>query len=234
LNESREKFLKKIYSEIISGLSIYTLDGEAVYIQHLSPIDNLEIEYYYNYYYEKLINKGIFSREDRLAKMISDGLWTNEKEKEIEYIKDVIRDLNTNRKRVYTRADFESFDSQIKEQENKLLILLNEKYVLLGSCAEDRAERRMSFLTLQKSLFRDKNLEYSWLKKEDLNELDDEESEKYFKLYSKFDKDFTLSNVKCVALCNFFQNSYHLANSTYEFYGIPMINLTDYQTALIN
>src|SRR5437660_39915 len=109
MDETQERLLRKTYGEILNGYSILRYKNKNVYIKHLTPLDQLNIDYLYANYFKLAINKGYNSRQDRIEQLKKDGIWSEEEnEKVIEALKESIKSLYLAKRKTFRQSDFDN------------------------------------------------------------------------------------------------------------------------------
>lgn len=201
--------IKLIYAEIIRGFS-YNYENE-IYVKHLTELEKIEIIEKRQEIYKKTIKKGVKTDKQAIDYLISENLWSEEKETEIAQFELTIDDntkqanlmISPNQKKVI-------LDLVAKDQE-KLNIIRQERANLVGLTAEKYSEDKYINFYLYYSFFKDKDLKKSYFTEEDFNNLEEEEILKYFDIYGSCMKNFTDKNFKKIAVSPFFLNSISFA-----------------------
>ncbi len=81
IQENRFRFF---FNQIVKGYSAAKLDKKNIYIKHLTPIEQGEIDGEYLYFYNKGASRGLQTEETKLSLIKKQNLWTDEKDKDIE------------------------------------------------------------------------------------------------------------------------------------------------------
>lgn len=233
LSDKNKIQLRKSLGEIIAGFSLYTLDGNTVYLKHRSLIDDLETDFLYQKYFDKSVNDGFFTDEQHLEFLIKNGLWTNHKEKQIDKSQKTISELYENKRKVYRFDDIKLYQDQIEEEEKLLISLINERAGLCVDTAESSAQRLTDLHLLQKSIFKDPELKNLLYSEKEFDDLTIESTDKIFSLFKFFQNDFDEKNLKALSIQPFFTNLFYLSESIKDFFGVAISKLTHFQSKLI-
>jgi hypothetical protein len=231
-DEVQNRLLRQIYGEIVVGYSICEYIKKNIFIKHFSTIDQLEQDYLFSKDFAEAVKKGYPTEEDRINQLKTDGIWSDENEKIIESVKISIKSLYTAKRKAFRQADFDSINSQIKEQEKILLDKIQQRINLIGSTAEKFTQKRVDAYLICNSLFKDKELAKKLFTSYEFDNLEQEESEHIYNIYYNSVQSLSENNIKKIALATFFQNVFQLAESIHQFFSKPLASLTCYQVQL--
>lgn len=221
---------RKIFDEIVGGYSKFHWEDKLFKLKHFDNSDLAELEFQEEIFSETAKKAGLPTEEEKIDQLKKDDLWDTKKFNEIKMLESFIKDLTDNKKNLLLDAQIASVNSQIKESEDKLKILLNEKYNLLGETVEKFVKRKVNEFYIYHSLFANgerffNDESWGYLSDQNLNEL--------IELYNITIERVTGNSLKRLAASSFFQGFYHLSKeSIYEFFGIPIVKLTIYQSDL--
>lgn len=227
--------LKSVYHDVLNGYSFYTDKKISFYIKHFGLKDlnliqkkRLETE-------NKAKQSGLLEEEIQLKNLIEKDNWSLEKENQIIKYETFIKDLKYTKSRLLKSKDIENINNQIKENQNKLSLILKEKQELLGTTLEAYVSKKINEYYVYVSLYKDENLKNRLLSKEEFEDL---EYEELYELYGKYNIGLSLineKNLKKIALSSFFLNSFYLSDDDpYIFFGKPIIDLTFVQVELFS
>lgn len=226
---------KLIYHDILNGYSFYSDNKDSFYIKHfclkdLNLINKRKIDI------ENRAKKlGLLDEKAQLKNLIDKDSWSQEKEDELEKLKDFIKNLKYTKSKLIISRDIENMNIQIKENESKLNDILKERESLLGTTLESYSTKKINEYYVYVSLYKDESLKEKLLTSEQFEEL---EYEELYELYSKYNLGLSKineKNLKKISLSGFFLNSFYLCNDDpYIFFGKPVIDLTFVQTELFS
>ena len=227
-------YLKLTYSEILRGYSSFFYNKRLTYIKHLNQLDISLIDIKRQEYIEYFKSKSVPTSSEKLEKIISNGSWTQEKDKEIDEIKSFILNLQHTKKKHTIKKDKDLVDKEIEKYNERFIKLIIEKDKLMGKTADTRANRKIGEYYLFISLYKSPDLETKLFDEEEFDFLDEIELNKLQKLYNEKTCHLDLDNLKRIALMPYFFNLYVLAgDNLINLFGKPLINLTTYQIELI-
>lgn len=222
--------LKLIFSEILQGSSQFLHGDNIRYIKHLNNLDISSIDIFRENRYQYALSNGVSKYEDKLNTIISEKLWSKEKEREIEEMQNFLINLRHSKSKYTLDRDKQSIDKEIKMYEEKSFDLILERGKLIGKTAEQYAERKVNEYYLFLSIFKDAALTQRLFTQEDFDELDEYMLIDLLMAYNKRMALFNHLMFKKISLSPIFSNLFHLSdNDPYKFYGKPIIQLTFYQ-----
>ena len=226
---------RKIFAEICEGFSKTFYNGEIIYIKHLSHLDYVYFEDIQKQYEEDAKNKKLPNEAQKIDFLIKNNLWTKKKESEIEQLKDFISRLNDTKKKQILPSAIREYEIQIKQEQDKLNNIINEKYSLMGMTIESYAQRMVNDYYIINNIFKNKECTQLYFDKSSFEELNDEEVSEIIEIYNKSSNLFEEENLKQLALQDFYQSYYYLCNDNLkDFFGKPIVNLTFNQVKLGN
>lgn len=230
----RDNNLKLIYSEILQGYSPCIWHKKNCYIKHLSSLDSSIVDIKRQEYLESFISKGGITYNEKLEELIKRGLWSQEKDDRIKAIRDFIVDLRKSKQKYTLKKDIKLVDSEIEKYENELFDLIYQKEKLIGKTAESYADRKSNEYYVYVSFYLDNELKNRLFSQDEFDELDEEELKNIIFIYNKKMEIFSDNNLKKISLSAFFMNMLILVENNYfNIFGKPMVQLTFYQSELI-
>jgi hypothetical protein len=222
-----------LYSEILHGYSLFTLNNTPYYIKHLTYLDSADVDIYRNKCLELALRKGLPAYKDRLEKIISDKSWSESQEKKILEIRDYIASLKNTRQKYILTKDKKLVDVEIKSYTDQICDLVVSKEKLIGKTAEQFANRKINEYYLYISSYKDKELKTKKFTEEEFDELDQEILDELYIEYNKKIALFDDGVLKRIALMPIFLNLLILSdNNPFTFFGKSLINLSFNQIEL--
>jgi len=227
--------LKSLYSEIVRGYSISSLDflNKDIYVKHFSTLDSAFIDLYYQEIYDDAISKKIPTRLERENYIIREKFWTEEKERKIAEFKYFIQGLNKTKEKLFRENDLNQIKKQIKETEQKIYNLELEKEQYIGLTAEDFAAKKTNEFFIFKSFFNNSSFTEPLFSEEIFDDLETSELNELLKIYSTKISPINNLNLQRIALSPFFLNVFYLCqDNLFDLWGKPILHLTFYQSEL--
>lgn len=229
----RQVELIDLFSDICNGYSIVTINNICVYLKHQDIPLLSSVNARYSKAFNKAKNDGLLTTEQKLKELISNGLWSEEYEKEIKQKEMFLDSLKKSKAKQLLLSQKHIIEKQIEIETKSLNKLLYTKHDLIGSTADTIANKTRNKYLIIKSLFLDKP--YSQYLFDDVEFIDDDLFEEAQSIFIESYNQFNERNVKCLALSEDF-NLYFLAcqESIYDFYGKACTQLTILQTQLFH
>ena len=92
---------RRIFRDVVRGYTTTLLDEEFVYIKHLTPHDQVELEEIEEKYYQNAQRRGVPTEAEMLAYLKEEGQWTDADEKVITEKTLYLENLKTTLKNLY-------------------------------------------------------------------------------------------------------------------------------------
>lgn len=226
--------LRRTYADICRGYSETSWRGKPVYVAHLSIFDQTEVDVLYDEALEEASCKGIKTEEERLKDLEKRGVWTRENESLLNGQKVYVEGMEKTKSKLALKYQIEDMDRQITQGKKELDEMLNKRARAIGLTAERVAEERTQYEYVRILFCKDRTLKERLFTQEEMNELDTDESRELLFLYIDTISRFSIENIKLIAIQPFFLNPLGLVSEQLcEFFGVPMVDLTLYQTNLL-
>ena len=232
-----QQLAKKLYKDIINSCSIFYDKKQRVYFKHLTEIELGEVQEFYLKTFGESKNKGLLDEKEKIKILSEQSTWSKEKEKEIESLKDKISLDKTTLEKLIIRSQIKEVRLKIKENEDKLSEILKERSELLGLTAENFSLKKSNEFLLYASLYKDNELKHRLFEEdfESFFDIEDKELLIYINMYKEFNDLFKQENLKKIAVCSFFMNSFFICDDDpLIFFGKPVVNLTQNQIELFS
>ena len=225
---------RKVFRDIVQGSSEVKLEGDTIYIKHLSSLDQVDIDDICASYLEKAVSRGIPLQKDLLADLKKDGTWTDQDDSNIKRQESFIQQLLRGKSQLVLKSQLDNQNKLIDQANEELDKMKLRKGELLGINAEDYAEKRSNDYYIIKSFFRDKEcLSPMFPNEEAYNELYAEDVIKYVTIYNETFKAFDELNIQKMILEDFYYIYFPFSDDTVGFFGRPVVELTYNQLKLI-
>ena len=225
---------RKIFRDIVQGYSEVLVRGQKYYVKHLTSIDQVAIDEIRSSYLDKAIERGIPPRSEVLADLDKEGLWTEENEAEIKRLELFIEQAQKNKTELVLKSQIDNQNKSIQETRKKIDDLLFKRKELLGSNAEDYADKRSNDYYIIKSFFSDKELSIKVFPEEkDYNDLYIDEISDFVSVYNNTFQMFEELKIQEMILQDFYYIYFPFSDDTVGFFGNPVCHLTYNQLKLI-
>jgi hypothetical protein len=225
--------IKNIYLEIIRG---YSYDFEKdIYVKHFTDLERIQIIEKRNEIIEKIKIKGLRTEKEALKYIISENIWSHEKEKEIAELELKIEDNTRMANNMVVAAQKNTILKLVEKDKEELFKKRNERENLLGLTVEKYADNKYINYYLYFSFFKDSGLKQRYFSESDFVDLEDNEISDYFQIYSRTLDKFNESNFKKIAVTPFFVNIAAMAyEDTRLFLDKSVLDYTNYQLEIFN
>ena len=144
---------RKNFRDIVRGYSSVTLGAEDVYIKHLTPHDQVEIEEIEDSYYQAALKRGVPTERDMLLLLEEEGDWTSEDEKAIAQSQIFLDSLLSAKSKLVLPSHMARQESLISKARGKLEKKQLERVELIGNTCEKYAKDRTNDFYIIKSFF---------------------------------------------------------------------------------
>lgn len=224
---------RKIFKEIAQGFSSYFVGEERRYIKHQSFYDLVDFDDVYAMHMERAKKKGLPSESEIFEDLKKDGMWTEKDDAEIEKQSFYVESLIKNKKNIYLKSALDQVNKQIVEAEEKLSSLKSKKEALVSNSADKYALNRANDFYIVNSFYKDKELREKLYTEKEFEYASTAEVSKLVKTYNEFHQTFSETNIKNLAIQDFYKSYYSFIDNLSDFFGKPVVDLTNYQLNLI-
>jgi len=224
---------RKIFRDVVRGYSSAIIEEDFVYIKHLTPHDQVELEEIEEKYYQSALRRGVPTEEDMLLFLEQEGQWTEKDEKIIEDKTLFIESLKTAKNKMIIKHEIDK-QSDLIDKETKEL---NEKQIqrmsLLGNTCEKYAKDRLNDFYMIKSFYKDKECLNPLFEESKFDEMENQDIAKIVLRYNDIFSSFSEESIQYTILEDFYSPYLSFAEDSMQFYGKPFCELTYNQIRLI-
>lgn len=223
---------RKIFKEIAQGFSSYFVGEKRRYIKHQSFYDLVDFDDVYAMHMERAKKKGLPSESEIFEDLKKDGMWTEKDDAEIEKQSFYVESLVKNKKNIYLKSALDQVNKQIVEAEEKLSSLKSKKEALVSNSADKYALNRANDFYIVNSFYKDKELGEKLYTEKEFEYASTAEVSKLVQTYNEFHQTFSETNIKNLAIQDFYKSYYSFIDNLSDFFGKPVVDLTNYQLNL--
>lgn len=219
-------------TDILQGFSVTTCSFGLLYFKHLSQPEQRELLTHKSVILQEAKELGLPSQEESLSEVVANGLWGKEQDDIIQTLKEDIESLNKVSKRLILPSKKREIDSELSEKNNKLQILESDKKELLGLTRERFVEQKLQKMTMERSMFYDKEFTKSVF-----SDLYVNEHQKELELYeaqANFLMRFSDQTISTAVLSDYFSAYLPFCEDVIGVFGKPLAELNLYQVKLIS
>ena len=210
-----------------------TYQGSPIYIRHLTHREHLDYDRLKVAFEEDAKAKGAKTEEERLASLKAQGLWSDDKDSQIERQKLFITQLEDGRKVISLPSVMQSQENQIKTEKAKLVTMENERVQLIGTTSESHAQHILDDHYIIHNLFRDQSMTSPVFTDDTFEDLVD--MSPIYTAYGKATEPCLDPQLRKMAVQAFFTDYFNLCgDSISDFFGRPICDMTYYQVRLGN
>ena len=233
MNKRSDTKYKIALGEILRGYSVIsTKQFKGIHVKHFSLLESIEIEEKYEENFQKAVEKGLPTIEERVKTNIEQEWWTDKKEKEFTKIPIEIGELRAAKSKFFLKRDIEKLANDIKQKEIRLLELETERNELIGYTAETFAGKKTNEFFIYFALRKGDN-KTPFFTYEEYDELEESILNDLVKAYNQHTLKFSQEEMKKIAICNSHMHMIYLCGEDlYSFYGKGVTELTLRQTDL--
>jgi len=224
---------RKIFRDVVRGYSTAILDDSFVYIKHLTPHDQVELEEIEENYHNIALRKGVPTEEEMLAFLIEEGQWSKRDDKFIENKEFFIESLRTAKSKMVLKREIDRQSELIEKESYELAQKQAQKMSLLGNTCEKYAKDRLNDFYMIKSFYKDSDLTEKLFSEDEFDTLEHNDIKKVVVKYNEIFEVFTEESIQYTILEDFYSAYLSFAEDSMQFYGKPFCELTYNQVRLI-
>lgn len=231
-----EKILRKVFSDIIKGFSLGSVNDRAFLVKHFGSEEQSFIEDHYSSIYKKARNNGLPTNEESLNLLMEEDLWTKKEESELYESKGYLDNLHETKKNLIIPSQIERINEDIKEAEEKYGALEVKKQSLLSETCESYAQKKNNDYSIYVCLRRKDDINKKLLSWDEFSELPKAALSEMFEAYAGTVEHLSIKNIKYLAISQTFTSYYNLlgGKNLFRFFDKPVYELTFYQLNLLN
>ena len=218
-----------LFSEIIQCSSRFkhSVLGE-VYLKHFSYYEAGDIETKYFEYLDEAKANSLPTYKQQEEYIIKEGLWNESDETDILLQEQFLDSIKLNYSKEYLNSRRIQMKSSIEDAETKLRALRLRKESYMSKTAESFANQKTLNYKVSNSFFKDKKLT------ENISEnCEGGEYDEFITLFYKAQDRLGHESLKRLSISSVFTNLFYLVeDNIYQFYGKPIIDLSNYQVDL--
>ncbi len=223
--------LKKLFLDICRGYSFCPeID---FYVKHLSLEGEMECELAKEEATARARQNGLRDKEALVKEAISSGTWTEANENSLKIFARDYKRLNMSRFTPISEKQLVALRAELKLIEEEWIKLYNKKNNLLDESAEGVGERAFHDRMLLISLYKDRELKELAFDEESFDYMDDYSFGKISRMVACEMARFSHENMAQLSVESFFQQRFEASPNSYDFFGKPAHDMTDYQISLI-
>lgn len=227
--------LRRVYAEIIRGYSTESWGGAPLYIKHLCHFDQVDIDLYYEEELAHSKDRGIPTEAANLKWLEAQGLWVRKDESALSMQKGYVENLHKTKAKLFIGAQIADMQRQIDEGTLQYFKDLQRKINLIGMTCEKAAERKLQFYYVHLSCYLDRDLTQRAFSREQLNQLDEDDSNSIMDMYIRSSNRFDTAALRKIAVSPYFTNYFYICGDAIaSFFNRPIAELSIHQVNLLS
>lgn len=227
------KEYRLILKEIIDGFSTFYVGEKKRYIKHQCVSDVVDFEEVYDLHYKRAQERGLPTEKEVFSNLEKEGIWSPKDDAEIEKQSFYIESLQKNKKNLYLKSAITQINKQIEEASEDLQKLKIQKENLVSNCCERYALNRANDYYMFSSFFKDTELSCPIYSQEEFEYIEAKKVTELVKTYNMFHAKFSEENIQHLVLQDFYKIYYSFSESSTDFFGQPIVKLSNFQLNLI-
>jgi hypothetical protein len=224
---------RKNFRDIVRGYSSAQFGEREVYIKHLTPHDQVEIEEIEKKYHNDAARRGVPTEEDMLLFLNEEGDWTSEDDESIKKEKAFLENLLTAKVKIVLPSHMAKQDELIKESREKIYKKESERIELLGNTCERYAKERTNDYYIIRSFYKNDSLSKVLFKEKQFDSLDAIELRGIIALYNESFTAISEDSIQYLVLQDFYNAYISFTDDSMQFFGRPFCELTYCQIKLL-
>jgi hypothetical protein len=224
---------RKAFRDVVRGYSSVVYNEEIIYMRHLTPHDQVELEDINELYVAKAKKRGLPTNDEILKFLAEEGDWTDKDEDKIEKSKRFLDSLIDSKKKIVLKSAIDKQNEIINKEKEKLAVLEQQKDNLMGNTCEKYAAQRTNDFYILKSFYKDNKFLQPLYDEKQYDELDSKQIAELIKLYNDTFSSFTEESIQYLILEEFYHPYLNFAEDSMQFYGKPFCVLTYNQVRMI-
>ena len=224
---------RKAFRDIVRGYSAVEYLNKLVYIKHLTPHDQVELEDITALYHSNAEERGLPTEKDMLELLEKEGDWTKDDEKYIERTKDYIENMEQAKRKIVIKSAQDQQQKLIQAETQKLEKKIKQKNDLIGNTCEKYAQQRTHDFYILKSFYSKPSLNKPLYTESEYDNLTQPQVAVLVNTYNNTFKSFSEDSIQHLILEEFYSPYLSFAEDSLQFYGKPFCELTYNQIRMI-
>lgn len=224
---------RRNFVEIIDGCSTAFINHKRVFIQHKKISDVVDYDLVYKNFLDYAVKKGMPEEKDVLNEQIEAGQWDPHDDEVIVEREHFIKNLKATKSEMVLQSVKDTLQSQIEDAEAHISVLKLKREAIISNSAERYATNRANDYYITKSFYKDVEQKKPLYTEEEFEFLDDKILKSMISAYNEFNERFSEESIQHLAIQDFFKTYYTFSETSNDFYGKPVVALTNFQLHLL-
>lgn len=224
---------RKAFRDIVRGFSSVEYQDKIVYIKHLTPHDQVELEDITELYHNRAKSRGLPTEREMLDLLIEQGDWSAKDDLTIEKTQKYIDSMLQAKSKLVLKSAQESQNKLIQREREKLQKKINQKNELIGNTCEKYAQHRTHDFYILKSFYKNIKKETPLFTEKEYDNLTQPQITVLVSIYNEIFNGFSEESVQHLVLEDFYSPYLNFSEDSMQFYGAPFCSLTYNQIRMI-
>jgi len=221
------EFLGEIITEIFDEYTVFDASFGKVYFKHFDQLGSRRIFSRKSTYQKEALSKGMKKEKESINLLIDDGVWTTDKEDEINAIKTQIKGLEDVMHKIQLPSQREEHKKLIDKEKEKLSKLNRDRKFLIGMTAESYAQEKVHRDFFDSITFLDPEFKIKTMEEISYEEKDKEREIVMYQ--NQFFEKFSDENISKAVLSPFYASFLPFSENTLNIFGKPLKDMTSFQ-----
>lgn len=224
---------RRNFVEIIDGCSTAFINHKRVFIQHKRISDVVDYDLVYQNFLDYALKKGMPGEKEILDVQIEAGEWDPKNDEVIAEREHFVKNLITTKNDMVLQSVKDTIQSQIEDAGDLIRALKSQKEAIISNCAERYATNRANDYYIVRSFFKDVDQKIPLYTEEEFEYLEEKKLRDMIDAYNEFNARFSEESIQNLALQDFFKTYYSFSETSNDFFGVPVVRLTNFQLHLL-
>lgn len=226
----QESILRSALSDILKGYSYDKVNK--MYIKHLRLDDYVDYEEKYDEYFNSLKRRGVETEDELMARVISKGLWSEQKDLEMEDLESSMKVAQETSNKLLLLDQKEAQKKFLDKATYKYNLMVLEKESFTAQSCEALTNRKLNEYYVINSLFEDSEFKKPFISEDDKDDVDFDLSKFIVSYNNLIGTRLVDDTIKRIAISTLFRKSWSVSKNAYYYFGKPICNLSFLQTSL--
>jgi hypothetical protein len=235
MSEQQEFETKLLLKKVSDGYSKIAIGPKDAYLKHPTLSEEIELESIYFDFFGRAKSSGAMTKEETLAFLDQQNLWTKDREKKFHQKLAFIESLRKTKSKLIIHQQVEQIDATIAKEELAFFNEAMERNVHLGETCESYAAKKRDSYFARVLLFKDSRLCEKLFSDDEFEDLSDSDLARTNAAVNADRMSLSAQNLKAIVSDNFFYNVFSLVpiDAPWEFFGRKPLELTENQVSIL-
>ena len=224
---------RRLFKDVVYGYSTIEIDGEELFLKHLSVLDQIELENLQAHFLDKAKKRGIPTEKESLERLIEEGIWSEKDDLKIIHAEKHEEALVQTKKNLYLKSEIDIVNKDIGEVKQKIAQLNYDKSIILGPTCEKYADSRVTDHYILSSFYTDKEFKNPKFDSKAVDELTQKELQPVIIQYNEKAQEYSEENIQKMVLQDFYSIYFPYSDNVMNYFHKPLFYLSSNQVRLL-